>query len=93
MDYKFEAPKAEEEITLKDLKPGEFFIFKDEYDDECYEVHLVCDNGRGVYLPDDTDRDCLILDLEDSLVWFGNKYKSVVRVEPCEMIMTFRKVK
>lgn len=92
MDYKFEAPREEEEIILKDLEPGEFFIFKDDYDDKCYVINLVCENGRGVYLPDNTDRNCLVLDLEDSLVRFERETSPVVRVEPCEPI-TFRKEK
>jgi hypothetical protein len=93
MDYEFKAPKKEEEeITLKDLMPGEFFIFRDDYLDECYVVKLVCDNGRGVYLPDDTDRNCLVLDLDDSLVSFEREDDPVVKVEPCEPI-TFRKEK
>ena len=87
MDYVFKAPKKEEkEVVLDDLIPGEFFIFRDDYYDECYVVNLVCDNGRGVYLPNDTEYNCLIMDLEDSLVRFENKNAPVVRVKPCEII-------
>ena len=91
MDYKFEAPNKEEEVILKDLMPGEFFIFKDDYTDESYNVNLVCDFGRGIDIIDNV-YNCLVLDLEDNIVRFEKENKPVVRIEPCE-IMTFRKVK
>lgn len=89
MDYKFKAPR-EKEITLKDLEPGEFFIFKDDYNDECYVVNLVCEVGIGIETSY-SDDDRLVLDLEDGLARFKRGYTPVVRVEPCEII-TFRKV-
>ena len=91
MDYNFNAPNQEKEVTLEELSPGDFFIFKQDYVDECYTVCLVCDFGRGIDIVDNV-YNCLVLDLEDNLVSFEKGYLPVVRVEPFEL-MTFKKVK
>lgn len=91
MDYKFDAPNQEREVTLEELSPGDFFIFREDYVDECYTVNLVCDFGRGIDINDDI-HNCLILELEDNIVRFEKGYLPVVKVEPFEL-MTFRKVK
>lgn len=91
MDYSFDAPNQEMKVTLEELNPGDFFIFKQDYVDKCYTVYLVCDFGRGIDIEDDV-YNCLVLELEDNIVRFEKGYLPVVKVEPFEL-MTFRKVK
>ena len=91
MDYSFNAPSSEKEVTLEELYPGDLFIFKEDYVDECYVVNLACDNDLGVYLPDDIACNCLIVDLEDGLARFERGDRPVVRVEQREPITFIKK--
>lgn len=87
MDYNFDAPKPKKEVTLEELHPGDFFIFKEDYVNECYVVNLACDNALPIYLPDNI----AIVNLEDGLARFERGDRPVVRVEQREPITFIKK--
>lgn len=91
MDYNFDVPKPKKEVTLKELSPGDFFIFKKDYVDEYYRINLVCDLGRGIEVIDNF-YNCLVLNLGDNIVNFEKGSLPVIEVEP-STFMTFKEIK